>query len=282
MVNDTLDSIGVVRNNLHAPGFSNIRITGLWAFDSIDRGTAANRQRLNEGGFFGLFTQADTSASTFAVDLITIQDDDNDSTGGDGYYIGLSSIQRGLKPWPWGNSGEINTAYRINASISENDDSPQVTDGVLLSAEFSWTPHSSDDVVYMNPFVGINRYAQAGREPILGGPLAALGISFASPSLGNHLSELSSFNTEVVGIAIGYQAFWDNHRRNLVLELAGVKDNSRNLFDSDGDGADAAAFSVQFQQAIGQRFQLQIDGFVSILEGQDNGSGARLELLTQF
>ena len=79
-----------------------------------------------------------------------------------------------------------------------------------------------------------------------------------------------------------HQAFWDNHRRNLVLELAGVKDNSRNLFDNDGDGADAAAFSVQFQQAIGQRFQLQIDGFVSILEGQDNGSGARLELLTQF
>lgn len=282
MVNDTLDSIGVVRNNLHAPGFSNIRITGLWAFDSIDRGTVGNRQRLNEGGFFGLFTQADTSASTFAVDLITIQDDDNDSTGGDGYYIGLSSIQRGFKPWPWGVSGEINTAYRINASISENDDTPQVTDGVLLSAEFSWTPHSSDDVVYMNPFVGINRYSQAGREPIVGGPLAALGISFASPSLGNHLSELSSFNTEVVGAAIGYQAFWDNHRRNLVLEIAAVKDNSRDLLKSKGDGNDAVAFSVQFQQAIGQRVQLQLDGFVSALEGGDNGTGARFEVLTQF
>jgi hypothetical protein len=280
MVNDVLDSIGVVRNNLHAPFFSNIRITGLWAFDSIDRGTVGNRRRLNESGFFGLFTQADTTASTFALDLITVQDDDNDSTGGNGYYIGLSAIQRGFNPW--NGIGEINTAYRINASISEDDDSPQVTDGVLLSAEFSWTPHSSDDVVYINPFVGINRYSQAGREPIVGGPLAALGINFASPSLGNHLSELSSFNTEVVGIAIGYQAFWDNHRRNLVFELAGVKDNARDLTDHDGDGNDAAAFSVQFQQAIGQHFQLQIDGFVSVLEGRQNGTGARVELLTQF
>jgi hypothetical protein len=280
MINDVLDSIGVVRNNLHLPGFSNIRVTGLWAFDSIDRGTVGNRRRLNEGGFFGLFTQADTMASTFAVDLITIQDDNNDSTGGDGYWIGLSAIQRGFEPWR--GIGEISTAYRINASISAGDDSPQVTDGVLLSAEISWTPRSSDDVVYMNPFLGINRYSQAGREPIVGGPLAALGINFASPSLGNHLSELSSFNTEVVGAAIGYQAFWDNHRRNLVFELAGIKDASRNLFSSDGDGADGAAFSVQFQQAIGQRFQLQIDAFVSVLEGRDTGSGARFEILAQF
>jgi hypothetical protein len=86
----------------------------------------------------------------------------------------------------------------------------------------------------------------------------------------------------IVGAAIGYQAFWDNHRRNLVLEIAAVKDNSRNLFKSKGDGNDGAAFSVQFQQAIGQRVQLQLDGFVSALEGGDNGTGARFEVLTQF
>ena len=77
-------------------------------------------------------------------------------------------------------------------------------------------------------------------------------------------------------------AFWDNHRRNLVIELAGVKDNTRNLFSTDGDGRDAAALSVQFQQAIGQHVQLQLDGFVSYLESRDNGSGARAEILVQF
>ena len=81
---------------------------------------------------------------------------------------------------------------------------------------------------------------------------------------------------------MGYQAFWDNHRRNVVFELAGVKDTTRGLFDVDGPGTDAAAFTVQFQQAIGQRVQLQLDAFVSYIEGRTNGSGARAEILVQF
>ena len=282
MINDFLDAVGLVRNNLHAPGFSNIRITGLYAIDSIDRGTPANNERLSTDrgtGLFGLFTQMDTFASTFNLDFITLQDD-NGNTGGDGYWLGLSATQRGWLPWV--GIGEINTTYRINISEVEGADSALASDGILLSSEISWTPHSSDDIVYINLFAGIDRYSQASREPIVGGPLAALGISFASPSLGNYLSELSSFNTEVVGTAIGYQAFWDNHRRNVVFEIAGVKDASRNLFDSEGTGTDAAAFTVQFQQAIGQHVQLQLDGFVSYLEGRDNGAGARAEILIQF
>ena len=81
---------------------------------------------------------------------------------------------------------------------------------------------------------------------------------------------------------MGYQAFRDNHRRNLVIELAGLKDNTRNLFDDDGDGADQAALTIQFQQAIGQRFQLQLDAFYAYPEGRDNGSDARAEILIQF
>ena len=287
MINDFLDAVGLVRNNLHVPNVSNIRITALYAWDHIDRGTVASRQRLNSKGVFhnntglyGLFTQVDTTASTFNFDFITIRDDDMDPTGSDGYWTGVSATQRGWSPF--NGIGVINTTYRVNVSIGEGEDTPQVSDGVLLSAEISWTPHSSDDIVYVNPFWGIDRYSQAGREPIVGGPLAAFGISFASPSLGNHLSELSSFNTEVIGGAIGYQAFWDSHRRNIVFEFAFVKDTNRNLFRSKGPGTDAAAFTTQFQQAIGQRIQLQLDAFVSYIEGRDNGSGGRVELLYQF
>ena len=100
--------------------------------------------------------------------------------------------------------------------------------------------------------------------------------------IGNHLAELSSFQTQSAGIAMGYQAFWDNHRRNLVIELAGLKDNTRNLFDDDGDGTDQAALTIQLQQAVGQRVQLQFDAFYAYLEGRDNGSGARAEILVQF
>jgi hypothetical protein len=130
--------------------------------------------------------------------------------------------------------------------------------------------------VYINPFWGIDRYSQAGREPIVGGPLAALGISFASPSLGNYLSELNSFAGPIVGVAMGYQAFWNNHRRNLVIELAGTQSTESE------DQLDSAALTLQFQMAIGKHVQLQLDGFVSYLEARDNGSGARIELLVQF
>ena len=282
MINDVLDSIGVVRNTLHAPGISNIRVTGVYAWGGLDRGSPSTRQRLNQpGGLYGLFIQADDPTTTWGLDMISVDDDDNE-TGGDLFNIGLSASQRAWTPWS--RLASFNTAYRINASFAENDvpELYRAGDGVLVSADVSWTPHSSDDVVYVNPFYGFGGYTQVGRETIVGGPLAPLGISFASPSLGNHLSELSSFNTRVAGIAIGYQAFWDNHRRNLVIELAGVKDNTRNLFSTDGDGRDAAALSVQFQQAIGQHVQLQLDGFVSYLESRDNGSGARAEILVQF
>ncbi len=280
MINDVLDAVGVVRNNLHLPGFSNIRLTGLFAWDSIDRGSPATRLRLDDPGLFGIFTQGDTANSTFNLDFITIQDHESNSTGGDGYWLGLSATQRGW--FPWSGSGAVNTTYRINASFADDADSPQVSDGLLLSSEMSWTPHSSDDIVYVNSFWGLDRYTQASREPIVGGPLAPLGISFASPSLGNYLSELSSFNSQVVGVAIGYQAFWDNHRRNLVIEIAGIKDTTRGLFKTDGPGGDGTAITVQFQQALGQRVQLQLDGFVSYLEGRRNGTGLRAEILVQF
>ena len=274
MINDVQDGIGIVRNNMHAPGFSNIRVTAWLALNNIDRGTPANIQRLEETGFFGIFTQADTPTSTWALDLATIRDDENNSSGGDGYWVGLAATQRAWSPWS--RASEINTTYRLNVSIADGLDTPQMADGAIVSAEISWTPHSSDDIVYINPFFADGRYTQAGREPIVGGPLAALGISFASPSLGNHLSELNSFAGEIIGMTMGYQAFWDNHRRNLVVELAGVKGTES------ADELDSAALTVQFQQAIGQHFQLQIDGFVSYLENRDDGSGARIELLYQF
>lgn len=281
MINDFLDAVGLVRNNLHAPGISNIRITGLYAWDHLDRGTPATRQRLNHGnGIFGLFTQLDTIATSVNTDFMVVLDDSTNSTGGDGYYFGIAAAQRGFNPFR--GIGEFNTTYRINASFAPDGDTANVSDGVLVSSEISWTPRSSDDIVYFNTYWGFDRFSQAGREPIVGGPLAAIGIGFASPSLGNHLSEMNSFAGRSGGFALGYQAFWDNHRRNLVLELAGSKDNTRNFFSNDGAGTDQAALTVRYQHAIGQRVQLQADAFVAYLEGRTNGSGARFEVLVQF
>ncbi len=279
MINDVQDGIGIVRNTINSvPGISNIRFTAWAGLKSIDRGTPANIQRLSEPGFYGTFWQFDAPVTTWALDIAALKDTNDQATGGDGYFLGIAATQRAWSPWH--GLGVVNTTYRVNSSFADGDETPLMQDGTLVSAEFSWTPHNSDDVVYINPFWNIDNFTQAGREPIVGGPLAPLGISFASPSLGNHLSELNSFTAggSLVGIAMGYQAFWDQHRRNLVIELAGTSG-----LDSGVDAQrDSAALTVQFQQAIKQHYLLQLDAFVSYLEGADNGSGARIEFLVQF
>ncbi len=284
LMSDIVDGVSLVRNNLHAPGFSNIRIATMFALDSIDRGTPFNTRRLNAAGLYGAFIEADTPASTYNLDFVTIRDDHTNSTGGNSWNVGFATIQRGFVPDFLGSRGlgEVNTAYRINVSQNEGRDTPQASDGYLLSSEISFTPRASDDIVYINNWWGIDRYTQASREPIQGGPLAGLGIAFASPSLGDFLTALNAFNTQVVGTAIGYQAFWDSHRRNLTMELAAVKDTTRGLFSVRGPGTDGAAITTQFQQALGQRFLFTALGFVSYNEGRGIGTGARTEISVNF
>ena len=94
---------------------------------------------------------------------------------------------------------------------------------------------------------------------------------FASPNLSNYGAELNPFTDDVTGFALGYQAFWDDHRRNLVLEMATRKDYS-------GSGVDSLGLGFQMQQALGRHFQVQLEGFYSFVEDRDNASGARLEL----
>jgi len=79
----------------------------------------------------------------------------------------------------------------------------------------------------------------------------------------------------VVGAAIGYQMFWNDERTQVILETGGqlgTRDTTR----------DEAAVGARFQQAIGDRFVLRLDGFVSAEESGDAGYGARTEFVTQF
>ena len=254
LINDTVDMFGLVRNNLYLPGVTSLRISAMAAWNRINRGISDS-----DSYMFALFNAADLPKTTANLDLIYIEDEGKDR---DAFYVGVSAIQR---------IGRFNTAFRINSSIALDDESPGVGDGTLLSAEVSWTPYHSDDVVYINPYLSIGNFTQAGREPIVGGPLAALGILFASPNLSRYGAELSPFTDDVAGFAVGYQAFWDNHRRNLVLEVATRKDTG-------GDGADSLGLGFQMQQAFGRHYQVQLEGFYSFVENRDDATGLRLEL----
>ena len=254
LINDTVNMVGLVRNNLYLPGVSWLRMSGMWAWDRADRGVTDA-----DTSTFALFSSADMPKSTVSLDVIYIEDE---GQNGDAFYVGASSIQR---------IGLFNTAFRINNSVALDDDRQGVADGSLLSAEVSWTPHNSDDIIYVNPYISLGNFTQAGREAIVGGPLAALGILFASPSLANYGAELNPFTDDVTGFAAGYQAFWDSHRRNLALEVATRKNTS-------GSGGDSLGLGFQLQQALGRHFQVQLEGFYSFIENRDNSNGARVEL----
>ncbi len=262
LINDTIDAVGFIRNNIVFPGTSNLRVSGMWGWNRLDRNDFDRRR--DEADMFGLFVAADTHLSTFNYDLIYV----NDEGDGDGLYFGFAAIQR-LPHW-----GGISTAFRVNTSIALEDEieGNVVGTGTLLTSEISKTVKQSDDIVYFNSFLGLGNFTQAGREAVNGGPLANTGILFASPNLSTYLAELDPFTTDsVIGGAVGYQAFWDNKRRNLILEVAGRHDLS-------GDGFDSLGLGAQLQQAVGQHVQLQFETFYAFNEGRDDGYGARAEI----
>ena len=265
ILNDTVDAVGFVRNNLVFPGTSNLRISGLWAWDRLDRN---DRNRGTDPNMYGLFVFADTHVSSYNLDMIYV---DDNARNGDAFYIGASAIQR-IRAL-----GGISSAFRINNSIALDEEigGNVIGDGSLLSAEFSTIVPGSDDIAYINPFISIGNFTQAGREQILGGPLASLGILFASPNLSTYGAEVSPFTDDVVGFATGYQAFWDDHRRNLILEIAG-------RHDYDGQGFDQLGIGFQLQQAIGQHIQAQLEGFYTFNGERDDGVGARAELFIVY
>jgi hypothetical protein len=261
LINDTIDAVGLVRNNIPFYGTSNLRISGMWGWNRLDRNDLEDE---GEAHMYGLFVAADTHISTLNVDAVYV----DDKASRDGFYLGFSAIQR------LASLGGISSAFRVNVSYALDEEVPGnvVGNGVLLTAELSKTVPGSDDIVYFNSFLGLGNFTQAGREAVVGGPLANTGILFASPNLSTYGAEINPFtDDDVIGGAIGYQAFWDNKRRNLILEVAGRHDLSGNGFDSLG-------FGFQLQQAVGRHVQLQFESFYTINEGRDDGYGARAEI----
>ena len=267
LLNDTLDSVGFVRNNIPFPHTSNLRISGMWGWDRIDRN---DDNRGADPNIYTLFTAVDAPVSTFNLDMIYINDNAPDDTG-DAFYIGGAAIQR-IKAL-----GGMSTAFRVNSlfALDEEVAGNVVGDGTLFTGEFSITPVGSNDIAYFNPYVAVGNFTQAGREVVLGGPLANTGVLFASPNLSTYGAEINPFVNDDFGFAVGYQAFWDGRRRNLVLELATKKDFS-------GAGNDAIGLGFQLQQALWQYVQLQFEGFQTFNDSQPNGSGGHFEILVVY
>ncbi len=273
LINDTIDAIGLIRNNLIMPGGSNLQISALYGWNGINR--ADNVEQDGQLHLFGLFTQMDLPYSTVSVDLVYTLDDENNN---DGFHWGLSSSQR---------IGHVSTNFHLLGSHSLDSNIPPqgrpvaaVDDGYLLWAETSYVMPWSSDNVYFNAFWGIDSFSSAARGPDVGGPLGRHGLLFASQGLGRYTPAISNQAENAYGFALGYQMFFDGVRRQVVFEL-GNRDSTT------ANGPNVVAILTRFQQAVGQRFVFQLDGFYSYTDAHrmgigHDGYGLRSEIRMNF
>jgi len=262
MINDTIDAIGITRDTILIPGLSpDLRVTALYGWNDIDRND--NRED-DDAHIVGLFTETDFRWNTLNVDFAYVLS--TAGGGGDTALFGVGSTQR---------IGHYNSAIWANVSWAPDERGPRSDNGAVIFTTLSRTLPYSEDIVYVNAFWGIDNYTSAARGATTGGPLGQMGLLYAAVGLGNYGAALSNRPDDAVGLSAGYQLFFNNDRTQLVLELGG-----RQPTVSNQNAAVAAGARLQF--AIGRRYVLQFDGFVSQQEGGINGAGLRSEFAVRF
>ena len=181
-------------------------------------------------------------------------------------YFAASAVQR---------IGQLNTAFRVLTSIPCHAETPQVGQGELLFAEVSWTPPHSHDVMYVNVYWGIDDYSSAARGPDTGGPLGRTGILYSAVGLGRYGAALGNRPRNSAGASLGWQMFFDETRKQLILEIGGQD-------GTNGQDNAAIAFAARYQQAIGQNMIFRLDGFVAGRENALPSRGVRMEVVVKF
>jgi len=257
LIVDTMDSIGIVRNNLQIFDRSpSTRLTFLFAWNSINRGDNLEDRDAHLLGFFG---ETDTERSTIEFDAVYV----NSDQGGDGINLAYGSTQR---------YGFWNTTFRLNASFALDDESAAVADGLLLFFQLSRSPLGTHNIIYFNGFAAIDNYTSAARDETTGGPLGRTGILFASPGLGRFSAPLSNQASEATGGALGYQWFFNHDHSNVIAELALRHDRAGP--DSRLEGG----LGLRYQQTLSNRWLFQTNLFV--VDGDDRGTDVGLR--TEF
>ncbi len=261
---DIIDAVTVTRNTLSGNGVLNLRASGVYAWNSIHRN---NNMPDPDAQLIGLFTETDTASSTINADIAYV---DSQSVHGSLLTVALSGIQRFH-----GTHNTYNSSLHVLASIPTEMETAASGQGELLFSQFSWTPHHTDDLIYLNTFWAIDQFTSAARGPLMGGPLGQTGVLFASAGLGNYGAPLSNQATDAVGASLGYQMYFSGLSRQVVFELAGRQDTNN------VDQA-AIAAGVRYQQALDAHWLMVVDGFLAKSESRGLSPGARLELQMKF
>ncbi|MGZ8136710.1 MAG: hypothetical protein ACXW1W_06765 [Methylococcaceae bacterium] len=270
LMNDIVDMVGITRNSLAFTGVSNLRITGIYGWNHVNRGNndetdnSSVYNNTHAADIFGLTSEADTALNnTVALDLLYVSDSDDENA----WYVGAASTQR---------FGWLNSTFRVNASIPERNESLAVGEGVLLLSQLSSTLPKSDNLVYFNTFWNIDRFTSAARSPDQGGPAANLGILYGPVGMGRYSVPLGQSIDDTVGTSLGYQMFLDGIDSQLIIE-AGARTSTNNSVDNG-----ALGLGARYQRTIGKRHVLRFDTFVAGQEGEETSYGLRTEWMIKF
>lgn len=267
---DMIDALTVTRNTLSGHGNLNLRVTGVFAWDSINRNspTLASNDFSNTSKMVGLLTESDYYKSTINLDAVYVYDE---NMFGDVLAVGASAIQR-----HHGYYNTYNTSLHVLASFPTNGTTPYAQQGELLFAQTSWTPHHTDDLIYLNAFWAIDQYTSPVRGPLMGGTLGQTGLTFAATGVGRYAAPIGVQANDLVGASLGYQLFFDDTRTQVIWEIGGAKETQGT------DSRGAIGTVLRYQKAWGQNFICQFDTFVAKREGFGLSNGARTELLVRF
>ena len=302
LINDSIDAVGITRNSNKPGNAVNLRFTGLYSWNEVNRNTPASSGatrniEANSTHLVGGFTEIDWRSMTVAVDVIYVRGGEFVSPGapllaGDGLYSGVSFVGRP-------GAGFFNTALRVVTSVPLGDETPDnpfgITDpasrGTLVVAETSWTPHHTINYFYANGFYAIEDYRAAALDPTIPGPLARVGILFEGTGLGDP-GALSPTAGEAVGGAFGHQRFFGalGIRQQLLFEGGGRYSTQTCSSKTLACSPHQVAGGARYQVAVGRRGVIRVDGFAvreslrGVFGGDDSvfSVGARAELLVRF
>ena len=265
LLNDIIDSVGIVRNSLHTPWTSGLRLNLFYGWGQINRG---DNEMDHSARLYGGESAADFFWGSVDLDAVYVS---ARSKTGDGVYGGMGVVTRGAV------FGEtVNWTVRVVGSQAVHHETPANGSGALVFSEMGHTPAGTLDYVYLNTFVAAGRFTSAARGPEKGGPLGRMGVLFEAFELGRYGAPLGNAATDSLGAIVGYQRFFSAFRRQVVLEVGG-----RDATSGSG-GLTAIALGGKFQQAFGRHVLVEVDSFVA---GQENAApayGGRGEFMVKF
>ncbi|MGE0266832.1 MAG: hypothetical protein AB7S78_00070 [Candidatus Omnitrophota bacterium] len=269
LINDNIDAVGISKINLKPDETVNLRSTFVWGANELNRNNLSSNEKSSQ--LFGLFNEADYRTSTLELDAVYVSAND---AAGDGFFAGLGTIQR---------IGKYNTTFRVLGSAPIHQETEHNSAGLLLFSEISFSPTGSHNHIYLTGFRAFDHFRSASRDPLAGGPLGQTGILFEAVGLGRYSAPLSNAADDAFGGSLGYQMFFKEARRQLILELSG-------RYSTEDEGQRAIGPGLRYQMAVGQRGVVRMDSFILYDQNRDSDppdrdeykSGGRVEFQWKF